>query len=415
MSLLSLGGARKMRWALRQRAVRLLRSMDRAVFWPKPNGSTGEAFFNYAPGRHVYDYATWQQLGGLDYGTAPQTHENAFVWFVPTWFNVWGGGHYTLFRFAAHFAKKGIRQYIYCYDNDGRYPLEKLQADLDLAFPESGVRAIGINEIPSCDAVLATTWQSAYYVRAFPGARRKLYFMQDFESHFYAHGTQSMQANNTYTFGFQGITGGLWNRQQFLNHGGQADAYNFSTDRHIFFPGDENGDVRPTVSRIFFYGRPSTERRCFELGVRSLERIKKRFPDVEIVIAGLDGLDDLPFPVTKMGNLTLAKTGELYRTCDIGIAFSGTNLSYLPVELMACGVPVVSNRGPHVEWYCKDGENALLVDPTPSAVEEAVARLIESQSLRQKLASGGLHKASLTTWEAEMDRIFDCISVSEVA
>jgi glycosyltransferase involved in cell wall biosynthesis len=358
----------------------------------------------------VYDYWDWQSdNNGAATPRASQDERDCFIWFAPYWTNVWGGGHYTLFRFANHFAKKGTRQIIYTYNPPHR-SAEELMVELDGAIPGCQLEVITNPKLlPRCDVALATTWQSAYYVQAFPFAKSKFYFMQDFESQFYAHGTASMQANNSYCFGFPGITGGTWNRAMYESFGGKAEHYIFSTDRNIFFPAAEDGKVRDKVSRIFFYGRPSTERRCFELGVVSLQKIANKFPDIEIVIAGLDMDNHLPFKATLLGNLNLAKTGELYRSCDIGIAFSGTNLSYLPVELMACGVPVISNRGPHVEWFCEHMVNSVLADPVPTAVLDAVEMLVNSRETRQSLVNRGLAETGKRTWESEMDRIYDYI------
>ena len=355
----------------------------------------------------VLDYFNWEKLGGEPTLRTQVLSQESFVWFVPNWSNVWGGGHYTLFRFANHFAKKGVKQYIFIYDNLGHAVLSKLQNDLDTTFSKGTMEVIvDIKSVPKCSAAIATTWQSAYYVKSFEACEEKFYFMQDFESHFYAHGTASMQANNTYKFGFHGITGGEWNKGHYISYGGSAISYTASTDRNVFFSREKEGSVRENVSRIFFYGRPSTERRCFELGIEALYLISLKYPEIELVIAGLDMAQVPSFKCKMLGNLTLPQTGELYRKCDIGIAFSGTNLSYLPSELMACGVPVISNNGPHVEWYCENGENALLVDPTPQSILSAVKSLVEDKDLRQKLASAGISKTNLTTWELEMDKIF---------
>ncbi|WP_198007803.1 glycosyltransferase family 4 protein [Afipia sp. 1NLS2] len=358
----------------------------------------------------MHDYWDWSlDLGGRTSPILSPGTGDCFVWFVPSWANVWGGGHYTLFRFANHFAKKGTRQIIYTYNKAGR-SADALKAELNAAVPNCQLEVVtDIQLLPECSIAFATTWQSAYFVKAFPFAKSKFYFMQDFESNFYAHGTASMQANNTYTFGFPAIAGGNWNRAMYESFGGRAEHYVFSTDRDIFFPSSKEGKVKEKVSRIFFYGRPSTERRCFELGIASLAKVARSYPDIEIVIAGLDIEDCLPFKATLLGSLSLAKTGDLYRACDIGIAFSGTNLSYLPVELMACGVPVISNRGPHVEWFCRDMVNSVLVDPVPTAVLQAVKMLVEDLEIRQSLVDGGLAEVAQRTWESEMDHIYQYI------
>lgn len=368
--------------------------------------------------RSVFHFGGWMDLGGAETPAANASSVQTVIWFVPDWSNVWGGGHYTLFRFANHFGKQGLRNIIYIYNNERHSTPRQLQKDLQLAMRPCRLEVVvDPKDLPACAAAIATTWQSAYHVRSFPHALHKFYFMQDYECLFYAFGSASMQANETYSFGFNGITGGEWLRSRYEAHGGTAINYRFAADRNIFYPAAPSGKVSPKVRRLFFYGRPSTERRCFELGMASLQAISEKFPDVEIVIAGLD-ISHTPFKATLLGNMTLEETGKLYRTCDVGIAFSATNLSYLPVELMACGVPVISNRGPQVEWHCAHERDALLVEPVPEAVVDAFTRLYHSKDLRQKLASGGLATMQGLNWEEEMMKVYshvqDIISISEI-
>lgn len=366
----------------------------------------------------VLDYQPWTEYGGAPAAAATRDNRPTFIWFVPDWSNVWGGGHYTLFRFANHFTNYNTRNIIFIYNNERHDSPKQLQNELATALPGCLLEVV-INPalLPSCTGAIATTWQSAYHVRAFPFAREKFYFMQDYESQFYAYGTASMQANATYGFGFIGITGGGWLKQCYESHGGRARNYVFAADRAIFYPApgntlEQQPRVRKTVSRLFFYGRPSTERRCFDLGMASLKKIARRFPEVEIIIAGLDLKARPPFKATLLGNMTLKDTGELYRTCDLGMAFSGTNLSYLPVELMASGVPVISNNGPQVEWFCRHGVNAWLADPTPQAMLEAFTTLYRDPMLRQTLADGGLATMAPLDWEAQMTDIYEYVAAN---
>lgn len=356
----------------------------------------------------IFRFADWSEFGGAS--TAKKSERDCFIWFVPDWSNVWGGGHYTLFRFANHFAKSGTRNIIYIYDNKRHSTPLQLQEDLQRALAPCRIEVIvDPKELPECSAAIATTWQSAFHVKAFPFAAKKFYFMQDYECLFYAFGSASMQANATYSFGFEGVTGGGWLKGRYEAHGGTALAYRFAADQTIFYPSNETGKVNSKVRRLFFYGRPSTERRCFELGIASLKLIAEKFPDIEIIIAGLDLQSAPPFKATLLGNMSLEDTGKLYRTCDIGLAFSATNLSYLPVELMASGVPVLSNNGPQVEWHCKHDENSYLVDPVPEAVLEGFTNLYNSEDLRQRLVDGGLSTMAPLTWDDQMTKIHDHI------
>ena len=329
--------------------------------------------------------------------------DSPIVWFVPVWTNVWGGGHLTIFRFA-NFLSRKRKNIIFVYDNAGRFSEESFEASLSEAFPGNSLTVlVNPKDIPEKMIPIATTWQSVYsLLKLSKNISKRFYFMQDYESLFYAHGTQSMQALASYEQGLIGITGGPWLLSKFREHGGDGINYMFTVDHDVFYTREY---LPKKIERIFFYGRPSTERRCFELGIASLKLVKEKYPEIEIVIAGLDGIGDVGFEVTLLGSVPLPELGDLYRSCDLGIALSGTNLSYLPVELMACGVPVISNSGPQVSWYCKDGFNSLVSPPFPSSILDAVDRLIENPNLREQIIKGGIETTSATSWSKEASKI----------
>ena len=357
----------------------------------------------------TYSHGVFERNASLTPVNKHLNKSKCFIWFVPKCSNVWGGGHYTIFRFANYFANQyNTDNIIYFYDHAQslNISVDKINDDLKLALPNCKLLFMTqFEDLPECDAAIATTWQSAYYVDKFNLAVQKFYFMQDYESLFYPAGTNALQANYTYSFGFKGITGGLWLKELFESYGGKAQEYIFSADRNIFYPTSPINESKK-VERIFFYGRPSTERRAFELGMAALELISRKYPEIELIIAGLDNLDTPPFPCILKGNLSLIETGALYRTCDIGIALSATNLSYLPVELMASGCAVVTNSGPQVEWFCKKDYNAMVVAPTSKSILDAVSVLIEDSTTRNQLIKHGLQTIEKNTWEQEMDKIF---------
>ncbi len=331
------------------------------------------------------------------------TDKSPYVWFVPAWTNVWGGGHFTIFRFAYLFSKKR-KNIIFVYDNNGRFTPEFFKKMLESAFPSNNLEVIvDQGKIPTSSIPIATTWQSVFsLIKIFPTQLKGFYFMQDYESLFYAYGTQSMQALASYEQGLIGITGGPWLLERFRSHGGDGINYMFTVDHEIFYP-----KIHPSaqVKKIFFYGRPSTERRCFELGIAALKIVKANFPEIEIVIAGLDGIGNVGFEATYLGSVALPELGEVYRSCDLGLALSGTNLSYLPVELMACGVPVVTNSGPQVEWFCHNGVNSLVSPPFPTSIFEQITKLIQNWELRETLIKNGIESTSKSSWLDESVKV----------
>jgi glycosyltransferase involved in cell wall biosynthesis len=163
--------------------------------------------------------------------------------------------------------------------------------------------------------------------------------------------------------------------------------------------------------QIVFYGRPSTPRNAFALGLAALSEVKDRFGDaVRIVAAGEDwnpgqfGVGDV---LENRGALTdLDAVADLYRSSHVGLALQLTpHPSYQPLEFAACGVATVANRNPHTEWLLRDGETALLADALPSAIAEALARLVEDAGLRERLAATAREQVLAVRWEDEVERI----------
>ena len=95
--------------------------------------------------------------------------------------------------------------------------------------------------------------------------------------------------------------------------------------------------------RVVFYGRPSTPRNAFGLGLETLRRLKRRHGDaIEIVCAGEDwtpGQYGMSGVLENVGLLeSLDQVAELYRSCDVGLVFMLTrHPSYQPLEFMASG------------------------------------------------------------------------------
>lgn len=272
-------------------------------------------------------------------------------------------------------------------------------------FPINAEVEVLSDNIKDCDALIATSWPTAYAARGVGNAAQKFYFVQDIEYMFYAPGSQYEFARQTYQFGFRGITLGSWIadvlRRDFNM---ECSPFGFSYDRDAYastgsrlLPGGKK--------RVLFYARPETERRGFELGVLALSLVAKKMPDVEFALVGFPGQSsDLPFPAIFLGVLPISQLGALYRSCDVALVLSHTNLSMLPLELMACGCAVVSNEGPNIQWLLTD-QTVQLAKPDPKSLAEAVIELLSTDKLRLKKIDAGLAFAQSTDWTKEIRTI----------
>lgn len=327
-----------------------------------------------------------------------QAAVGTLLWFIPD-FNIGSGGHLNIFRTIWHLEQMGYMSTIVIatpvrhHDADGAR-----EAIREHFFPLQAQVLLGTNALPPCEFAIATGWDTAYAVRAFAGATRKLYFVQDYEPHFYPVGTESVLAENTYHFGFFGVTAGGWLAHKLSQDYGMVThpvGFGVELDRYRRLPRRE-----PKIRRVFFYARPPTPRRAFELGLLVLNAVWERMPDTHFVLAGWDtAAYHIPFPHLACGTLALDDLPDLYSQCDVALVLSLTNASLLPLELMACGCTVVSNRGPNVEWLLDD-KVAVLAESSPEGLTEAVCELLQDDVRRQALSARGEAFARAQTWDA---------------
>ena len=325
-------------------------------------------------------------------------------WIIPE-MGLSSGGHINIFRFVMMLQKAGFLNRIYIIKPLAFHSSKECRAFLKqnyvLDLEEIEV-SINIAEMGFAHATIATSWQTAYALRDFDNTVSKFYFVQDFEPYFFPVGSEYAFAENTYKFGFRGLTAGDWLKNKLHDeYGMQTESFSFSYDHKLYTAGEK----RDEVPRIFFYARPVTERRNFELGLLALNEIAKRRADVEVIFAGWDIRNyTIPFRHKNLGSLRQDKLADLYAQCDMCLVLSVTNLSLLPLEVMASNSVAVCTRGANSEWLVND-DNAILVDFDPDDIADKICYYLEHKEELAAVRKRGLAFANATSWETEGEKV----------
>lgn len=315
------------------------------------------------------------------------------------------GGLFNIFRAIFYLEQWGHRNSVYV---TSRGPIDSKQAKQivhQYYFPiEAEISSIA-DGVADSDALVATEWRTAYTARGLGNTAQKFYFVQDLEHLFHPEGSLREFAKHTYQWNFYGVAAGEWIANTLRKEFGMnCSTFGFSYDCDLYSP---NGISRRSGQRkrVLFYARPETERRGFELGLLALSIVARNMPNTEFILVGssLPSVK-LPFRAIFLGALTSRELGTLYRSCDVALVLSHTNVSLLPLELMACGCAVVSNSGPNVEWLVT-GETGQLADANPAALADAIVTLLRDEELRARKSAAGLAFAQQTDWKAEIRRI----------
>lgn len=147
-----------------------------------------------------------------------------------------------------------------------------------------------------------------------------------------------------------------------------------------------------------------------ETAIRAFSIVRQTYPDARLTIAGSGPLA-VPLAALaqelKLGD-SIRFTGRLdrdemaiaYREADISINPSRVdNMPVSILEAMASGTPVVSTAVGGVPFLVKDGITALLVPPgSPEAMADAIQKIIEDNSLADRLITNSLQEVQKYTW-----------------
>ena len=284
------------------------------------------------------------------------------------------GGMGTLMRAISLLEERGHTVRIYVLYKGSRRSLGR---DRELArerFPHVHADVADLDRgMSPADAVVATSWPTAWAIRAAAPAAVPFYFVQDFEPWFYPASSNATLAEQTYRFGFHGVTAGPWLSQMLAREYGMvSDAFDLGVDLACYHPGGVE-----SRSGVVFYARPDTARRGFELGMMALELFARRHPEVEIHTVGQPLRWRRPtFRFTDHGVLTPVELGDLYRRCAAGLVLSLSNLSLLPAELLACGCIPVMNDAEFTRVSC-ESPYARFSSPMPGSLADALADVVE--------------------------------------
>jgi phosphatidylinositol alpha-1,6-mannosyltransferase len=178
---------------------------------------------------------------------------------------------------------------------------------------------------------------------------------------------------------------------------------------------------RPTLLTI---ARLKDSYKGHDVLIRALALVRERVPEVELVVIG-DGplrgeLEQLAVSVGVeravrfLGTVSDEQRDRWLRRADVftmpsrlpsnGLAGEGFGIVYL--EAAAYGKPIVAGNVAGALDAVADGESGLLVDPTdPSALADALARLLLDRELAGRLGTSGAERAWSFAWPLIVERL----------
>jgi hypothetical protein len=204
--------------------------------------------------------------------------------------------------------------------------------------------------------------------------------------------------------GYYGVTAGGWlSTKVKRDYGMDADNFTFGSGGDIYRY--ENTSARKEIN---CYVRPYTERRGFELAIMTLDLFHRKHPEYIINLFGWDVSSyELPFPYNNLKILEHHELNELYNRCAASLVLSLTNMSLLPLELLAAGCIPVVNDGEN-NRLVSDNEFIAYTQTNPLALAEKLSEIVTNpgQAAHAKAAAAS---AVQETWEDAGKRLVNIV------
>lgn len=340
------------------------------------------------------------------------TKINSIVIVLPR-LNFSSGGGSSIIRIGNYLSKKGIKVFYVSYENDDVAGLTKSAKSSMKDF--SGCY-LTYEEAKNMhfDIVMATSWQSVYYARKLDGY--KVYFVQDYEPLFHAMDEEHLLAKKTYTFGFHIICLGNWNAEQinkYTNNKSKIDVITFPYEPKEYSLKCRDYLAYSSRKKFKFavYIKDSGRRIPYiiqHILLNASEELKREGYELDINFYGCNKNEKL-LVGKNLGALTKNELNKLYQSADFGMVASMTNISLVPYEMIATGLPIFEFKDGSYKNFLGD-DSAILIDISyKDFVNKFIEYTSESGKIK-KMEESAISRIKDLSWDKTCLEFYNIIS-----
>lgn len=264
------------------------------------------------------------------------------------------------------------------------------------------------------DKAVATLWTTVNFFEIYSRIKQKYYNVQNFETDFYEAGHSfKIEANRTYNsiLDMKYITISRWCENWLKDKYNKVSEYapnGIYVER--FYPVKRDWSSRKV--RILVEGNSNDYYKNVDESFKIIDLLDK--DKYEIWFMSYQGKPKENYYVDKfLHKVPYEEVPDIYRQCDILIKSSILeSFSYPPLEMMATGgYVVVAPNGGNIE-FLRNEENCLFYkhEDLKTAVD-AIERICNDESLRNKLYQTGIETARQRDWDAIKKQILSLYDV----
>lgn len=332
--------------------------------------------------KNLYRYINFEQIENT-----PIEKINRIIFIVPG-IEKYSGGHTSILRLGTQLSKEYKILYAsYIKENENDM---KDAASFNLKDYKGEIFNLENIDTTDNDILIATFWESVYFIKKLKGY--KMYFVQDYEPYFYAYGEDYLLAEETYRLGFHVVSLGKWNIEKIKKMGD----YKNTILNYIDFP-YEKKEYTPVIRdyksykekrkiKIAVYVKASLKRAPYLidsiLGNLKLKLKTQKNIDLEVTYFGNESYLKLENG-ESLGKLDKISLMELYHNSDFGMCASLTNISLVPYEMLATGLPLIEfEEGSFKDFFPE--EVAIMTDFNYETLYKKILTILSEPEVLEK-------------------------------
>jgi glycosyltransferase involved in cell wall biosynthesis len=324
---------------------------------------------------------------------------------IPT-FSRGSGGHNTLFQIFSRLERRGHACSVWLADYHGYanavWPGVLRREIQEYFAPFQGPVYKGFDAWQGADVAIATGWQTAHAMLELDQCRARAYVINDHEPEFFPSSAEQALSAETYGYGMHPIAASPWLRDLLKSrYGTPGEAFQLGVDHDVYRP-------RPVERRrdtVIYYARYATPRRAVPIGLMALAELKRRRPEVRVILFGTDEILDASFDYEHVDVLNPTQLSWLYSEATVGLCLSLTNFSLMPKEMLACGLPCVELAGISAESIFGEDGPLELAPLDSNRIADSIERLLEDRAEWDRRSREGIDFVASHTWDQATDEV----------
>jgi hypothetical protein len=275
----------------------------------------------------------------------------------------YNGGQTSILRLGTELSKLGYEVGYVVYKNQTKSDMEEC-ASSNLSNYQGEMYPNKYLYKLHSDIVIASSWDTVSFAKRMKGY--KMYFLQDYEPYFYSFGELFLMAKKTYEQGLHMVSLGNWNKEMV-----EKNCNTISRIETIEFPYEKK--EYPLCNRDY---QGYSKKKEFVLAVY-LKYYGKRLPNITQYLLKQvkeefikDGItlqikyfgEDKSFHTEageNLGMLSKKQLFSLYKKADFGMVASMSNISLVPYEMLATGLPLIEFEDGTFPYFFPDNSGIL--------------------------------------------------------